>query len=182
MTRPRPLARAGTASRAIALLLLAGALLAQDEGGGPGAALPSAESARAKGIESLADVLPHVDAADPGLRVAARRLARTLIADFHAAALPEGMRLVPGRLHLTPGGARCDGGFFLGEREVTRGAFRAFAAERGWKRESWDEGSDDLPATDVSLFEARAFAAAAGARLPTRDELLYAATGGARNR
>jgi formylglycine-generating enzyme required for sulfatase activity len=62
--------------------------------------------------------------------------------------------------------------------EVTVGEFRRFLTETGYRpvREnrflvgSVDSVSDDAPATGVSLTDARAYAAWAGARLPTEFE------------
>jgi formylglycine-generating enzyme required for sulfatase activity len=71
--------------------------------------------------------------------------------------------------------------------EVTADDFANFARAAGLPdRQAAAEGATDaranLPATNVSLEEARAYAAARGARLPTQDELLRAARGGGRLR
>ncbi len=158
----------------IALLLLAPRVGAAD-------ALPTDTEARQLGLASLPRILPHVDAADPGVRVRARALAKRIVLDYYEAQAPEGMRLVPGAVRLTALAATCDGGFYLGVHEVTLREFREFARERKLP-DRWSEGDGSLPATNVSLEEARAYAASKDARLPTLDELSKATRGGGRLR
>jgi hypothetical protein len=129
-------------------------------------------------VVGLPALLRNVEAADPGVRVEARRLVKLIVADFHAAHAPAGMRVVPGRIVVGDGWVACDGGFYLGRKEVTLGEFRRFARERDWPLERWEAGHPDLPVTDVTLVEARAYALSVGARLPSQEELIEAATSG----
>lgn len=139
---------------------------------------PDAAALRARGMEALQEVLRHVEADDADLRLRSRRLARVIVLDYLEAKAPKGMKLLPGRLHLATSGVRMEGGFYLGRTEVTRGAFRAYAKKAGLDAKRWAEGGEALPVVAVTLEEARAFAKAKGARIPTRAELEFAATAG----
>lgn len=71
----------------------------------------------------------------------------------------------------------------VGLHEVTRAEWSAWAAERNveWPPEPafgpWLEGTQSLPATGMDLADARAFAAAAGLRIPSVVEWAWCATG-----
>jgi hypothetical protein len=143
--------------------------------------LPAEHEARVRGPEVLATLLAHVEAEDPDVRVRARRLAKLVALDYYEAHAPEGMRLVPGPITVTPRCVRCERGFYLAVREVTLAEFREFAASRKLV-DRWADGDAGLPVTNVSLEEARAYAEARGARLPTLEELTRAARGGGRLR
>lgn len=175
MTAPaRGRRRAGAPLVLIALLQLASR-------GAADAALPTEAEARRLGPAALPRILPHVDARDPDVRIRARALAKRIVLDYYEAQAPEGMRLVPGPVRLTARTATCDGGFYLGVHEVTLKEFREFARARNLA-DRWADGDPDLPATNVSLEEARAFASAHNARLPALAELSKAARGGGRLR
>lgn len=158
------------------------ALLQLGRGGAAATAdLPAEAEARHRGPAALPEILAHVDANDPDLRVRARALAKRIALDYYEAQAPEGMRLVPGAVVVTAKGVSCDGGFYLGAHEVTLKEFREYARSHALP-DRWAEGDADLPATNVSLNEARAYAEARGARLPTLDEMTRAARGGGRLR
>ncbi|MFI5403666.1 MAG: formylglycine-generating enzyme family protein, partial [Planctomycetota bacterium] len=179
MTRRPPAPLEQRAARAGRLLI---ALLALAPGGAAEEhQLPAEADARARGPAALASILPLVDSKDPDVRVRARALAERLVLDYSEAQAPEGRRLVPGQIRHTAHTATCDQGFYLGVHEVTLREFREFARKSGLA-DRWAEGDGNLPATNVSLEEARAFASAKGARLPTLDELSKAARGGGRLR
>ena len=150
-------------------------------GGAVDDALPGDAEARLLGPRALPRILPHVDAADPDVRLRARSLAIRIVLDAYEAQAPEAMRLVPGPVRLTTKAATCEGGFYLGVHEVTVAEFRAFARGRDIE-DRWANHDGHLPASGVSLEEARAFAAAKGARLPTLDEHSRASRGGGRLR
>lgn len=71
----------------------------------------------------------------------------------------------------------------VGLHEVTRGEWSAWADERDveWPPEPafgpWLQGTESLPATGMDLADARAFAAAAGLRIPSVMEWAWCATG-----
>jgi hypothetical protein len=157
------------------VLVLVGALRADD-------VTEDAAALRARGVEALPAVLGRVESEDADERLRARRLARAIVLDYLEAKAPKGMKLVPGRLHIAASGVRMEGGFYLGRTEVTLRAFRAWAKEAGLDTKRWAEGDAALPVGGVTLEEARAFAKAKGARIPTREELEFAATAGARYR
>jgi hypothetical protein len=159
---------------ALIVLALAATLRADDP--------PDDAALRARGIEALPAVLRHVESEDADRRLRARRLARSIVLDYFEAKAPEGLKLVPGRLHIAASGVRMEGGFYLGRTEVTLRAFRAYAKKAGVDGARWAEGDAALPVGAVTLEEARAFAKAQGARIPTRDELEFAATSGSRYR
>jgi Sulfatase-modifying factor enzyme 1 len=137
--------------------------------------------ARRIGPAALPGILAQVASADPDIRMRARVLARRIALDYYAARAPEGMRVIPGTIVVTPTGVRSEGGFYLGTHEVTLGEFREFAHRRKLA-DRWAAGAADLPATNVSLEEARAFAGERDARLPTLEEFTRATRGGGRLR
>ena len=162
-------------ARALPLLLVAATLSAGD-GLGDEAAL------RKRGLKALGEVLRHLDSKDGDRSLRARRLAKLIASDHYRAATPAGMRVVPGRLVVTPEGVRPEGGLYLGAREVTVAEFGAFARETGLRAGPWATGGKQLPVVFVTLEEARAYAKWRSCRLPTLDELKQAATGGGKLR
>ena len=145
--------------------------------------LPADADAIRRGAPALADVLPHIDADDPDLRLRARRLARRIARAQWLRDTPRGAKLVLGRVVIERRAVRSEGGLYLGAREVTLAEWRPFAARaRGIDATRWRAGAPELPVTDVSLREARAYAATLGARLPTAPELALAASAGGSRR
>jgi formylglycine-generating enzyme required for sulfatase activity len=70
------------------------------------------------------------------------------------------------------------GAFRIDRTEVTRAQYARCVAARKCKPVSVDVGQDDdLPVTNVDWFQARAYCAFAGGRLPTEDEWEKAARG-----
>ncbi|MHC4550668.1 MAG: formylglycine-generating enzyme family protein [Planctomycetota bacterium] len=168
--------------RLSALLLMAAALAAttwraQADGTRDGEA-----ALRRRGLAVLPELLTQVDAPDPAVRLRARRLAKLIVTDHLQARTPPGMRLMLEQLVVTRKGVRFEKGFYLAVHEVTLGEFRRFLQARRWPGTRWAEGADRLPVTRVTLHEARAYAEWRRARLPAREELEWAATGGGRFR
>jgi len=143
--------------------------------------MPNESEARRAGRQALPGILAKIASSDPDVRMRARVLARRIVLDYYEAQAPEGMRLIPGKLKIAATGVQNDGGFYLGVHEVTLGEFRAFARENDLA-DLWDDGDARLPATNVSLEEAREYAKSCGARLPTLEELACATHGGGRLR
>jgi hypothetical protein len=170
--------RAARSARLATLILLLlsgpGIMAAEDR-------LPGEAEARRDGLAALPKILARVDSQDPDVRLRARFLAKRIALDYYEAQAPDGMRLIPGRLVVTAKAIRCEGGFYLGANEVTLGEFREFARRNGLP-DLWAGGDEDLPATNVSLEEARAFAESRAARLPTQQEFSRAVHGGGRLR
>jgi hypothetical protein len=168
-------ARASTTAASVAILLLL-------QPGAPAAdSLPAEAEARRLGPAALPGILAQVASTDPDVRMRARALARRIALDYYDAQAPEGMRVILGTIVVTSTGVRNEGGFYLGVHEVTLGEFREFAHDRKLA-DRWAEGSANLPATNVSLEEARAFAKSRDARLPSLEELTRATRGGGRLR
>ncbi len=142
---------------------------------------PDGAGERRLGPAALSAILVRVASEDPDVRMRARTLAKRIALDYYETHAPSGMRLIPGTILVTPAGVRCKGGFYLGIHEVTLAEFREFARKRKLE-DRWADGAANLPATNVSLEEARAFAEWRGARLPTLEELTRAARGGGRLR
>jgi len=166
-------------SRVILLVLIA--LFRLAPGSTAADALPAEAEALRRGPAALPGILAHVDAQDPDTRIRARALATRIVLDYYEAHAPEGMRLVAGSVSVSARGASCERGFYLAVHEVTVAEFREFA-RTGSLPDHWKEGAAGLPAANVSLVEARAFAESKGARLPTLAELTLAACGGGRLR
>ena len=135
---------------------------------------------RRRGVAALPVVLAQVDAADPDARLRARRLAKLIVVDHFRAQTPPGMQLLLGRLVVTRDGVNVERGLYLAKHEVTLGEFRRFCTKTGRSADRWGAGAEALPVTSASLLEARAYAQAMKARLPTLVELEWAATSGGR--
>jgi len=165
----RGAAAAGPLAAFAAALLLGGPLPVR-----AGSEAPAAQP----GPGPLEHLLPLAESTDPDMRLRARRRIRHLALTFLHERAPADMRLVPGTIEITATSVRCKGGFYLAVHEVTLGEFRAWAGNAGLDAAHWEEGDDALPVANVSLREARAYASALGARLPTEDELLLVGRGG----
>lgn len=165
----------------IALAGLVVALLQPGAGSAATDSLPDEAEARRKGPAALPAILARVESSEPDIRIRARFLAKRIALDYYETHAPEGMRVIPGTIMVTETGVTSEGGFYLGVHEVTLGEFREFASKHAIPSR-WEEGAADLPVTNVSLEEARAFAESRDARLPTLDELSLAAHGGGRLR
>jgi hypothetical protein len=163
-----------SAAASLVLLLLQHGVPAADS-------MPDEAEARRLGPAALPAILARVASEDPDVRMRARALAKRIALDYYGGHAPEGMRVIPGTIVVTPTGVRSDGGFYLGVHEVTLGEFREFARERKLE-DRWAAGAAELPASNVSLEEARAFAKWRNARLPTLEELTRATRGGGRLR
>lgn len=96
--------------------------------------------------------------------------------------LIEGMRFVPPGKVSMEGVAVPVAAFFVDEHEVTLDAFSIFCrqADGGWKDGfvSIQEAQKDYPVTNVTYYDAQAFAAWSGKRLPSDVQWAYAAFGG----
>jgi len=113
---------------------------------------------------------------DPDARLRARRAAKAAALEFLRASAPAGTVLIPGRIEFRGDELVCEGGFYLGVREVTSGEFRGYLAATGVRSSARLDTDDAIPVVDVTQEEARAFAAWRGCRLPTRAEMEAAST------
>lgn len=131
---------------------------------------------RMKGVTALPTLLRLAHGDDADLRLRARRMATLVVLDYYRAQTPKAMCLVPGRVVLAPEAASMRGGVYLATHEVTAREFIAYATAQGMKVGRWSSAPPERPITNVTYAEAAGYAAWRGARLPTRDELLHAAT------
>lgn len=102
-------------------------------------------------------------------------------------AWPDGMVFVPPGPVPEPDAERAPNpeseGFFIGATEVPVGAYNAFLAEQAANGAPWtappgfDAGQAELPVTNVSFYDAQAYAASVGAQLPTETQWARAAYG-----
>jgi len=186
MSRARPCAAKGDMPSAhgaprLHKVILLFPLFLLAPGGDAADKLPAETEARQRGPAALPGILAQINAEDPDIRTRARFLAKRIASDYYEGNAPEGMRVVPGDIVVIATGVTCENGFYLGAHEVTVGEFRDFARKRGLA-DAWKNAALDLPVTNVSLVEARAFAEGRGARLPTVEELSRASHGGGRLR
>lgn len=117
----------------------------------------------------LADAERHWAAAENGGNPAdVEAAARAYAAALMTSSLPD-MVYVPG----VPGGMPA---FFVGRKEVTQGEFAAFSRDHGWRPDyAAPPGMESLPAANLAYYDAVAYAAAKGMRLPTDAEWTRAA-------
>ena len=88
------------------------------------------------------------------------------------------MAYIPGGIAATSAGSVQVPAFFIDRYEVTQGAFAAFCAANSW-RDTCENAGDyaDYPAANVTYYDAQAYAASQGKRLPSSAEWSRAAQG-----
>ncbi|MFM1918821.1 MAG: Serine/threonine-protein kinase StkP, partial [Candidatus Hydrogenedentota bacterium] len=129
-------------------------------------------AAALSGVEAqpiLADAERHWAAAEAsGSPADAEAALRAYAAAHMAASLPD-MAYIPG----APGGIPA---FFMGRREVTQGEFAAFCRDHDWRSDYLaTPGMESLPAANLAYYDAVAYAASKGMRLPSDAEWSRAA-------
>jgi formylglycine-generating enzyme required for sulfatase activity len=87
------------------------------------------------------------------------------------------MVFVPPGAVQTPAGPQLVRGFFMDRHEVTLGAFAEFVRQANWRSLN-AAGAPDLPAFNVTFYDAQAYAAHQGKRLPTDAQWSLAASYG----
>lgn len=137
---------------------------------------PTDAAVIAQGLAALPSLLKEAESTEAAVRLRARRLARRIVVEHYRRLAPEGMALVFKSVQIDRKGIRLQDGFYLGKREVTVGAFRAFAQTARYSFRPWKDLADDMPIVRVSFKEARAYAVSRNARLPTITELGHAST------
>jgi len=161
----------------LAALLLAPTLVAQDSGGS-GEGGHSLRSHRSRGASALPTLLRLAASGDIDLRLRARRTATHIVMDFYRGRTPAGMRLIAGRVVFAGDRVSMRGGLYLAVLEVKTREFLAYATEKKMRAKRWEDLDPDQPVANITFAEAKGYAAWRGARLPTANELLAAATCG----
>jgi formylglycine-generating enzyme required for sulfatase activity len=125
----------------------------------------------------------RAQAADAQQDTDALGLARQALQCFFGLAFspPNMVFTPPGLVELRDGAGRTEtvivDGFFMDETEVTNKAYSAFV-HQGWRVPPTEWPQPDLPVTMVTFYDAQAYAAWAGKKLPTEAQWARAAYGG----